>query len=57
MHDGKRRIAHELKVHDFVYQEQLPSSHLPHANNGETEVLQDDMYNYQRNLMTMACCI
>ena len=50
-HDGKRRIAHELKVHDFVYQEQVPSSHLPHANDAETEVIQDDMFNYQRNLM------
>lgn len=50
-HNGKRRIAHELKVHDFVYQEQLPSSHLLRANDAETEVMQDDVYNYQRNLM------
>ena len=40
-----------MKVHDFVYQEQLPSSHLARANDAETEVMQDDMYNYQRNLM------
>ncbi len=49
--DGKSRISHELKEHGYVHEGEPSSATLPGASNDDGKDDEDDMYNYQCNLM------
>jgi hypothetical protein len=50
-HDGKSRISHKLKEHGYVHEGEPFSATLPGASEDDRRDDEDDMYNYQCNLM------
>ena len=50
-HDGKSRISNELKEHGYVHEGEPSSATLPGASKDDGKDDEDDMYNYQCNLM------